>query len=91
VFLLTLYQLEDGNPDIVDSLINFKKREMIFNVIAEIQQYQQTPYKIDPADNYLSFLVEIPIVEDTKAMDNDLWELSLQREPRNTQSKADLL
>jgi len=90
VYLTDLTFLEDGNLGTVDGLINFKKREMIFNVIAEIQQYQQTPYKIDPVENYISYLVEIPLVEDTKAMDNELYELSLQREPRNA-VRADIL
>jgi len=90
VYLTDLTFLEDGNPDIIDGLINFKKREMIFNVISEIQQYQQTPYRFDPNDSYLTYLTEMPIVEDTKTTDNELYELSLLREPRSAQ-RIDIL
>jgi len=90
VYLTDLTFMEDGNPDNIDGLINFKKREMIFNVLSEIQQYQQTPYKYEPMENYLAFLADLPFIEDNKVMDNELYDLSLQREPRGC-VKADVI
>ncbi len=101
-------QIEEGNPDLLDGLINFKKREMIFNVISEIQQYpslsfnfslyaifsyyllfqriyQQVPYTHVGVEQMIAYLVELPIIDDTKQMEKELYDLSLQLEPRGAQ------
>jgi len=87
VYLTDLTFIEDGNPDRVpdkpDGLINFRKRDMIYDVILEIQQYQHMQYKYEPVDSIIAYLSEIPIIEDTKAMDSELYDISLQREPRS--------
>ena len=75
--------MEDGNPDTVisptngHSLINFGKRQMVYHVIAEIQQYQSTPYDIKEAEPLYSFLQELPSFNEKQ-----LYSLSLLREPR---------
>lgn len=33
--------IEEGNPDMVQDLINFKKRDMIYQVIEKVLRYQQ--------------------------------------------------
>jgi hypothetical protein len=50
IYLTDLTFIEDGNPDYISSLINFKKRELVYDVIREIEQYQQKGYDF-PADN----------------------------------------
>ena len=36
-------------------LINFKKRELVYDVISEITQYQQVSYNINPDENILKY------------------------------------
>eukprot|EP00824_Muranothrix_gubernata_P007943 TRINITY_DN20163_c0_g1_i1.p1 TRINITY_DN20163_c0_g1~~TRINITY_DN20163_c0_g1_i1.p1 ORF type:complete len:655 (-),score=139.04 TRINITY_DN20163_c0_g1_i1:528-2492(-) len=77
LFLTDLTFVEEGNPNMLYGLINIYKRSKIAEVIRDIQQYQQTPYN----------LVPLPVVEEQlrglKPYDDDqLYELSLQREPR---------
>lgn len=77
-YLTDITFIEDGNPDYINGLINYRKRELVYNVIQEIQQYQQTGYEYELVDNIAHFLTELPICDN----DDDLYKLSLAREPR---------
>ena len=89
LFILTLifffFLGIDGNPDILkNSLINFGKRELVYNILREIQDYQQTPYKTPLVDNIASFLDQLPHIHS----ENDMYDLSLLREPRNAEKET---
>ena len=75
-YLTDITFIEDGNPDYIQGLINYRKREFVFNVIREIQQYQQQAYK-DELVYIGHFLTELPSNSEEK-----LYNLSLIREPR---------
>eukprot|EP01104_Vermistella_antarctica_P005909 TRINITY_DN16657_c0_g1_i1.p1 TRINITY_DN16657_c0_g1~~TRINITY_DN16657_c0_g1_i1.p1 ORF type:complete len:1049 (+),score=228.63 TRINITY_DN16657_c0_g1_i1:400-3546(+) len=78
VYLTDLTFIDDGNPDrSKDGLINFSKREMEYNVIAEVQQYQQVKYPFKYVENIAHFLSELPYNND-----DELYKLSLRHEPR---------
>eukprot|EP00004_Rigifila_ramosa_P019815 TRINITY_DN5087_c0_g1_i3.p1 TRINITY_DN5087_c0_g1~~TRINITY_DN5087_c0_g1_i3.p1 ORF type:complete len:1169 (+),score=295.43 TRINITY_DN5087_c0_g1_i3:53-3559(+) len=83
VYLRDLVFIEDGNPDMLNgNLINFQKRRYAFNVIAEIQQYQQDLYPFPFAEPLYSFLAQLPT-----ETDDDLYNLSIECEPRNATLK----
>ncbi len=69
--------MEDGNPDKVDNLINFGKRELVYRVIEEVHQYQLTAYNFERQEPIYTFLRELPSLDE-----KDLFDLSLVREPR---------
>mmetsp|Transcript_6017 Transcript_6017/g.9086 ORF Transcript_6017/g.9086 Transcript_6017/m.9086 type:complete len:537 (-) Transcript_6017:66-1676(-) len=75
-YLTDITFIEDGNPDYIQGLINYRKRELVFSVIREIQQYQQQSYT-DDFVNIAHFLTELASNDEEK-----LYELSLIREPR---------
>ena len=77
VYLTDLTFVEDGNPDMVNGLINFRKRQLVFQIIQEIQLYQETQFPIRPIPSLLALLQSLPILDD-----DALYSLSLQREPR---------
>eukprot|EP00026_Physarum_polycephalum_P009956 Phypoly_transcript_10097.p1 GENE.Phypoly_transcript_10097~~Phypoly_transcript_10097.p1 ORF type:complete len:431 (-),score=72.76 Phypoly_transcript_10097:49-1284(-) len=79
VYLTDLTFVEEGNPDFIKNLINFGKRELVYNVLAEIQQYQLAPYVFPLVDNIASFLDQLPHIQG----DSDMHCLSLLREPRD--------
>jgi len=81
VYLSDLTFMEDGNPDKVDNLINFGKRELVYRVIEEVVQYQLTPYQIERSEPIYTFLRELPNLDE-----KDLFDLSLVREPRRPQA-----
>lgn len=87
LYLTDITFIEDGNPDNIEStgekLVNFRKRELVFRVIDEIQRYQQTPYKTEVDPSVLSAIQELPFNGD-----DELYALSLQREPRGTANRA---
>ena len=70
----------DENPDTVNGMINFTKRRLVYSVISKIQQYQQTPYNIQPVDQIIQQLLQVSILDDTT-----LYNLSLKREPRKAE------
>ena len=77
VYLTDLTFIEDGNQNFIDGLINFKKRQMIYNIIADVQLYQQDKYNIPPNPAILSFLSKLESKSEI-----ELYKLSLVREPR---------
>ena len=79
VALTDLTFIEDGNPDTVGGLVNFRKRQLVHGVIADIQLYQQTPYRIAPDPALLALLHTLPALDDDSA-----YRISLLREPRST-------
>ena len=76
-YLTDLTFIEDGNPDYIQGLINYRKRELVYSVIREIQQYQQESYTFELV-NIAHFLTELASNDE-----NSLYDLSLLREPRN--------
>jgi len=66
-------------------LINFKKRELIYEVVSEIQQYQQKGYTYKTDPTIVSLLTHLAYEAD----EEKIWELSMAREPRNVE-KSDL-
>ena len=70
--------IEDGNLDYIKGLVNYRKRELIYNVIRDIQQFQPKGYPFEFVDNIAHYLTELPVISD----ENDLYNLSLLREPR---------
>ncbi|EFA76205.1 Ras guanine nucleotide exchange factor [Heterostelium album PN500] len=79
VILSDLTFMEDGNPDKIGHMINFQKRELICRVITEVQTFQQTKYDYPIVEPIHTLLLELP-----SSSDNELYQLSLLREPRET-------
>ena len=77
IYLTDLVFIDDGNPNFYEGLINFKKREMIYKVIEEIQQYQQTSYNLPVEETIMAYLSNLEVVEE-----EELWEISMAREPK---------
>eukprot|EP00026_Physarum_polycephalum_P001130 Phypoly_transcript_01131.p1 GENE.Phypoly_transcript_01131~~Phypoly_transcript_01131.p1 ORF type:complete len:1170 (+),score=184.24 Phypoly_transcript_01131:39-3548(+) len=80
-YLTDLTFMEDGNPDNVTHngvpMINYYKRELVYNTLREIHMYQQSAYNFPVVEPIHTFLTALPFSEE-----KDLYELSLQREPR---------
>lgn len=87
VYLQDLIHIEDGNPNkTADGLINFAKRRLLYRVLREIEQMQvpnSFDFPLNPA--VVAYLAELPRLDD-----DELFRLSLLREPRNVESKASL-
>ncbi len=58
-------------------LINFAKRKLIYTVISQLQQIQQSPYNLQPVYQIASFLKRLSQLDE-----QTLYRLSLEREPR---------
>lgn len=60
-----------------NDLINFAKRELMANVILELQQYKQKPYNLTAVSRIALLFTELPHKES-----EELYQISLIREPR---------
>jgi len=82
-YLTDLTFMEDGNPDFVIhngvTMINYYKRELVYNTLREIRMFQQSSYTFPVVEPIHSFLTSLPFSEE-----KELYELSQQREPRQS-------
>ena len=83
VYLTDLTFIEDGNKDMLDGLINFRKRQLIYSIISDIQLYQQARYFITPNPIILGMIHNLPC-KDEEA----LYRVSLIREPRGSHAAS---
>lgn len=92
VYLTDLTFIEDGNPDGLKneagthSLINFKKRDLVYDVIREISQYQQVPYTLQPDEDIQRFLRGLT---PHGLSEGALFDISQKLEPRGA-AKSDI-
>eukprot|EP01105_Mastigella_eilhardi_P020099 TRINITY_DN4769_c0_g1_i2.p1 TRINITY_DN4769_c0_g1~~TRINITY_DN4769_c0_g1_i2.p1 ORF type:complete len:848 (+),score=226.97 TRINITY_DN4769_c0_g1_i2:245-2545(+) len=82
---LTDLTFVDENPDIINGLNNFAKRNLIFQTISLVQQYQQRSYNLQPVYQIQQYLRQ-PHTKD----EAELYKISLKREPRGA-SRQDIL
>ena len=84
VSLTDLTFIEDGNPDVLDeSVINFTKRNMVYELIQKLLDYQNTPYDFPAFEPIQTLLTELPY-----DAEKEQFSLSLLREPRNADPKS---
>ena len=70
--------LDEGNPDMLDGLINFEKRLDIFRTLEDLAQFQKTGYPWPTVEPFHSLLYAL-----AGFSDRQLYSLSLELEPRN--------
>lgn len=76
----------DENPDKVgNNLINFAKQRIMYNIISDILRFQDKDYaNLTEHEQLKKFIDTLP-----RLSDKELYNLSLQHEPRNA-TRADI-
>jgi len=82
VYLADLTFIEDGNPDTIDGLIHFSKRQLLYKVVSEIQQYQNKRPSVPEDQTICQLFTELPLYTE-----KELYSMSLDREPRGSSRK----
>jgi hypothetical protein len=82
VYLGDLTFIEDGNPDTIDGLIHFSKRALVYKLLAQIQTFQVSGYNLQRVEPIQEYISHLPIISE-----NDMYQLSLECEPRNAEQK----
>jgi len=78
LYLTDLVFVDEGNPNKINNVINWRKREQIYTIINSIQQFQHFRYEFPPTtQNILAYLQEVPHHEKDL-----LYNFSLMVEPR---------
>lgn len=83
IYLTDLTFVEEGNPDMLQGLINFNKRHLVSELIRSIQQYQLKPYAFE-AVQYIQDKLRRGRVWD----EDTLYEVSEYLEPRPGKEKG---
>lgn len=84
VYLTDLTFIEDGNPDMKGDLINWDKRKLVHNIIAQIQKFQMVGYNLQKEVATDRFLQEqLAKAPSLFKDDRDMYAKSLLLEPRN--------
>ncbi|ORY86258.1 cell division control protein [Protomyces lactucae-debilis] len=88
VYLTDLTFIEDGNAHTLNhkgrEYISFSKRQKTAEVIREIQQYQHVPYALQPLPDIQKYITSC--LDLTREI-SDMWDLSLEREPREREDE----
>ncbi|KAH6906738.1 ras guanine nucleotide exchange factor domain-containing protein [Coprinopsis sp. MPI-PUGE-AT-0042] len=83
-YLSVVRSLQAGSLDpLSGGLINFRKQQIICEVINEVKQWQLLAFDLQRLDKVASYIGEI-ITQDrnTAGLNDHFWGLSLEREPR---------
>ena len=85
MYLTDLTFIEDGSSSVGSSvgLINFRKRELISDVISDLQSYQNIPYTFKEVSVIQDYLNNVDTLNE-----GEYYKLSLEREAqvnRNTE------
>ncbi|EAS28314.3 cell division control protein Cdc25 [Coccidioides immitis RS] len=85
VYLTDLTFIEDGIPSLTPSdLINFSKRYKTAEVIRDIQQYQNTPYQLQPVPELQDYVLSnMQAAGDV----HEMYDRSLEVEPREREDE----
>eukprot|EP01122_Echinamoeba_exundans_P011045 TRINITY_DN4269_c0_g1_i1.p1 TRINITY_DN4269_c0_g1~~TRINITY_DN4269_c0_g1_i1.p1 ORF type:complete len:1857 (-),score=321.81 TRINITY_DN4269_c0_g1_i1:1141-6711(-) len=75
--------IEDGNPNLVNGLINWAKRKLVFDVVGDFLRHQIVIYRINPIaigdSPFDQILRELPNLDEAEQ-----FRLSLEVEPRGS-------
>ena len=82
MYLADLTFIEDGNPDMIDGLIHFSKRALVYKLLAQIQTFQVSGYNFQRVDAIQDFIGHLPIIGE-----KEMYSKSLECEPRNAEAK----
>lgn len=77
ISLSDLTFIEDGNPDLIEGLINFRKRFFVYEVLKKISTFQHMPFNIKPVKEIQDWYLAYELIPDEQ-----VYEESLMREPR---------
>jgi len=86
VWLTQILHIDEGNQNLTNGLINFRKMDLFANIILDVQLYQQEKYEISVNQQLVSLFSQLP----RDFSEEDEYALSHLREPRNAE-KADIL
>ncbi|EFA81016.1 Ras guanine nucleotide exchange factor [Heterostelium album PN500] len=61
--------IETQQPPLMGLLINFVKRQNLFNIVSKVEAYQQTYYNLQPVHQISTFVNKLPKVSETELLE----------------------
>jgi son of sevenless len=88
LYLTTLTFIQDGAPNNIGPLVNFRKRHKAAEVIEEIQKWQSKPFNYTKVDLIHDYIMEcLNKFNNRPDVSDEFWNLSLEREPREREDE----
>ena len=88
LYLTTLTFIQDGAPNNIGTLVNFRKRQKAAEVIEEIQKWQSKPFNYSKVDLIQDYIMNCLSKFDNRPdVSDEFWNLSLTREPREREDE----
>jgi son of sevenless-like protein len=88
LYLTTLTFIQDGAPNNIGTLVNFRKRQKAAEVIEEIQKWQSKPFNYAKVDLIHDYIMNCLSKFDNRPdVSDEFWNLSLEREPREREDE----
>merc|ERR1712137_520 len=86
VYLTDLTFVDEGNAEETEGgLVNFTKKQLEYGVIVEILKFQHIPYEFHLVPQIPRIITQLPT-----RPESELWNLSLEIEPRGITNKKEL-
>ncbi|KAI0304394.1 ras GEF [Multifurca ochricompacta] len=88
LYLTTLTFIQDGAPNNIGTLVNFRKRQKAAEVIEEIQKWQSKPFNFAKVDLIHDYIMDcLNKFNNRPDVSDEFWNLSLEREPREREDE----
>jgi hypothetical protein len=72
-----LFLYLDGNPDMIDHMVNFAKLRQVADIIRSVQEYQQEDYNFTPVRPIQDWILNLPDYDEAET-----YQQSLRAESR---------
>ena len=80
--------MQEGSKDTLSSnIVNFRKCQKTSEVICNILRWQSKPHNFSPIPDVLASLEEALSFNDRTDLSSFLWNLSLEREPKEREDE----
>jgi len=82
VYLSDLTFVDEGNPKIVNGLVNYRKKQLEYGVIIQVLRFQDRAYQFKLLPKFAQLFRKLPQMNDS-----ELYAASLKVEPRKAKKK----
>eukprot|EP01137_Pigoraptor_chileana_P030546 Opistho-2@17179 len=88
VYMKDLVFINDGNPKLIEGMINFEKLTMLANVVQRLVEFRSSPYPIVRVTHVMSYLEGTKIIRDVDKLTSDVNALTEKWKADASQGKG---
>lgn len=74
--------MDQGNGETINGKINFRKKQLEYDVIIQVLRFQGTPYQFNLVPQIPTMIKKLKVISE-----DEMYDLSQKIEPRNSKKK----